>query len=73
MKDHPCIDGNKRTGFTMAIRLPERNGQTFSTSDVDATIQALVLAASELGESGDADWLQAKLHARIAAARPHLK
>lgn len=58
VKNHPFIDGNKRTGFTAAIMLLELNGGTFSASEADATIQTLALAAGELDESGYASWLK---------------
>ena len=59
VKNHPFVDGHKRTGFTIAIMFLERNGDTFTASEVDATIQTLALAAGELTESGYADWLAA--------------
>lgn len=59
VKNYPFVDGNKRTGFTIAIMFLERNGDTFTASEVDATIQTLALAAGELTESGYADWLAA--------------
>ncbi|MEO8679474.1 MAG: type II toxin-antitoxin system death-on-curing family toxin [Vicinamibacterales bacterium] len=58
VKKHPFVDGNKRTGFTIAIIFLERNGLVFTASEVDATIQTLALAAGELGEAGYAEWLQ---------------
>ena len=59
MKNHPFVDGNKRTGFTIAVMFLELNGRVFRASEVDATIQTLALAAGELGESGYAAWLEA--------------
>ena len=59
VKNHPFIDGNKRTGFTIAVVFLELNGENFGASEVDATIQTLALAASELDEAGYADWLAA--------------
>ena len=59
VKNHPFIDGNKRTGFTIAIMFLERNGQMFTATEVDATIQTLALAAGELDEPGYASWLKA--------------
>jgi len=58
VKNHPFVDGNKRTGFTIAVMFLERNGEAFTASEVDATVQTLALAASELGEPGYADWLR---------------
>ena len=59
VKNHPFIDGNKRTGFTIAVVFLELNGENFGASEVDATIQTLALAASELDEAGYAEWLRA--------------
>jgi death-on-curing protein len=59
VKNHPFIDGNKRTGFTAAIIFLELNGETFAASEADATIQTLALAAGDLDESGYAAWLRA--------------
>lgn len=59
VKNHPFIDGNKRTGFTIAVMFLELNGYVFGASEVDATIQTLGLAASELDEPGYAAWLEA--------------
>ena len=58
VKNHPFVDGNKRTGFTIAILFLERNGLTFSASEADATIQTLGLAAGDVDESAYAEWLK---------------
>jgi death-on-curing protein len=58
VKNHPFVDGNKRTGFTLAILFLERNGWRFSASEADATIQTLGLAAGDVSEAGYADWLK---------------
>lgn len=59
VKNHPFIDGNKRTGFAIAVMFLDRNGQMFGATEVDATIQTLALAAGELDEPGYASWLKA--------------
>lgn len=59
VKNHPFVDGNKRTGFTIAVMFLEINGLTFGASEADATIQTLALAAGELSEEGYAEWLKA--------------
>ena len=64
VKNHPFIDGNKRTGFTIAVVFLELNGENFGASEVDATIQTLALAASELDEVGYAEWLKANCQPR---------
>lgn len=59
VKNHPFVDGNKRTGFTIAVMFLDLNGQILRASEADATIQTLALAAGELGEAGYAAWLEA--------------
>jgi death-on-curing protein len=58
VKNHPFIDGNKRTGFIVAVVFLELNGYKFSASEVDATVRTLALAAGELSEGGFAQWLK---------------
>lgn len=58
VKNHPFIDGNKRTGFLVSIVFLELNGYTFRATEVDAAVQTLALAAGELSESAFAQWLK---------------
>ncbi len=58
VKNHRFIDGNKRTGFVLAVAFLERNGIPFSATEAESVIQTLALAAGELGEAGYAAWLQ---------------
>jgi death-on-curing protein len=59
VKNHPFLDGNKRTGFMMGAGFLERNGLTFRASEADAVIQTLALAAGEIDEAAYAAWLAA--------------
>lgn len=59
VKNHPFVDGNKRTGFTVAILFLELNGQRFTAPEADATVQTLGLAAGEISEARYAEWLKA--------------
>ena len=59
MKNHPFVDGNKRTGFAIAILFLELNGYRFEASEADATIQSLGLAAGKIKERAYAGWLKA--------------
>ncbi len=59
VKNHPFVDGNKRTGFIVAIAFLELNGFSFQASEVDAALQTYALAAGEVSEAGYAEWLQA--------------
>lgn len=58
VRNHPFVDGNKRTGFTAAIVFLELNGEIFAASEADATIQTLALAAGDLDEPAYAAWLK---------------
>ena len=59
VKNHPFIDGNKRTGFTVAVLFLELNRFRFTAIESEATIQTMALAAGDLGESAYAAWLEA--------------
>ncbi len=59
VKNHPFIDGNKRTGFLVSIVFLELNGYTFQATEADAAVRTLALAAGELPESAFAQWLKA--------------
>lgn len=58
VKNHPFVDGNKRTGFMLGAGFLERNAFTFTALEADAVIQTLALAAGELNETGYAAWLK---------------
>ena len=59
VKNHPFIDGNKRTGFVVAVTFLECNGWHLEASEVDAAVRTLALAAGEMSESAYAEWLKA--------------
>jgi len=58
VKNHPFLDGNKRTGFMLGIGFLERNGRRFFAGEADAVIQTLALAAGESTEAEYAAWLE---------------
>ena len=58
VKNHPFIDGNKRTGFMLGAGFLERNGYEFHASEAEAVVRTLALAAGELSESEFAAWLK---------------
>ena len=58
VKNHPFIDGNKRTGFIVAVTFLELNGLRFGASEVDATVRTLALAAGEMSETAHSAWLK---------------
>jgi len=57
IRNHPFLDGNKRTGFMMGSGFLELNGLEFFASEADAVIKTLALAAGELTEKAYAEWL----------------
>jgi death-on-curing protein len=57
IKNHPFIDGNKRTGFMAAFMFLDLNGATLHADEVTATTMTLSLAASEIDEKDYANWL----------------
>lgn len=59
VKNHPFVDGNKRTAFIVAVVFLELNGYAFQASEVDATLQTLALAAGEVSEAAYSAWLKA--------------
>jgi death-on-curing protein len=59
IKNHPFIDGNKRTGFMAAFVFLGINNVEFQAEESDVVMQTLAVAAGELSESGYATWLEA--------------
>jgi death-on-curing protein len=59
VKNHPFLDGNKRTGFMMGAGFLERNGFEFVATEAEAVLRTLALAAGEMSEGDYAAWLKA--------------
>lgn len=59
VRNHPFLDGNKRTGFMMGAGFLERNGYAFEATEVEAVLKTLALAAGEIDEADYAGWLKA--------------
>lgn len=58
VKNHPFLDGNKRTGFLAAALFLESNGESFQATEEDVVIKTLALAAGAIGEAEYAVWLR---------------
>ena len=58
IRNHPFIDGNKRTGFVVCAVFLERNGYELVASEEDATVTTLALAAGEMKEPEYASCLE---------------
>ncbi len=59
VKNHPFLDGNKRTGFMLGAGFLERNGHEFHATEADAVVSTLALAAGAMTEGEYAGWLEA--------------
>jgi death on curing protein len=51
VRNHPFVDGNKRTGFVVGILFLELNGYRFAASEEDAAQAVLKLADGTLDEA----------------------
>jgi death on curing protein len=58
VRNHPFLDGNKRTGFVVGILFLELNGYHFIASEEDAAQAVLQLAAGTLDEAGYSAFLR---------------
>lgn len=58
VRNHPFIDGNKRTGFAIGIAFLESNGFDFQAAEEDVIRAVFALAAGEVDDAGYADWLR---------------
>ncbi len=61
-KNHPFVDGNKRTALVTLELFLALNGHTVTADDVQCVAASLSLAAGELSESELADWVRRHLH-----------
>jgi len=59
IRNHPFIDGNKRTGFLVGVLFLELNGNRFTATEESAGQAILSLAAGTLDEPALAAWLRA--------------
>ncbi len=64
-RNHPFIDGNKRTAFVAAQLFLRLNGWRIHADLVEVTVKMLQLAAGDLDEAAYAQWLRAHLAPRV--------
>jgi death on curing protein len=57
VRNHPFVDGNKRTGFVIGVIFLEMNGLDFIATEEDATQAVRSLAAGNLDEASFKIWL----------------
>ena len=58
-RNHPFLDGNKRTSLVVAELVLELNGYELTSSDAQCITTFLQLAAGDLSEDQLADWIAA--------------
>ena len=64
MRNHPFVDGNKRTGFLAAYAFLYVNGTEIVASEAEVIVQCLSLAGGEIDDAEFADWLRENVQAR---------
>ncbi len=57
-KNHPFVDGNKRTAFVAVELFLALNGWSFEATDAECVMAMLQLAASECSEDQFAEWVR---------------
>jgi death-on-curing protein len=58
IKNHPFIDGNKRTGFILSELFLNANGWSLDATDDDVIACVILLAGGEWDERNYAAWLR---------------
>jgi death-on-curing protein len=58
IRNHPFLDGNKRTGFMLAATFLELNGKTFNATEESVVKTTLALAGGKLTQPRYAAWLE---------------
>jgi death-on-curing protein len=63
-KNHPFVDGNKRAAFLAVGLFLVANGFRLKTSQVDATLTVMSVAAGVMNESAFAQWIRDHIQPR---------
>lgn len=63
-RNHPFIDGNKRTAFVCTELFLEMNGYRLDAADADCVLTMLAVAAGDMDEPGFAAWLRVNTASR---------
>jgi death-on-curing protein len=59
VRNHPFVDGNKRTGFVFGILFLELKGYRFAAREQEAARAVMELASGDLDDVGYAAFLRA--------------
>lgn len=63
-RNHPFVDGNKRSAFVAGALFMELNGFRLVASEADVVLTFLALAAGDVSEAALADWFRANSQPR---------
>ena len=60
-RNHPFLDGNKRTAFVVMELFLNLNGWNLNAGDEECILTMMALAAGDLGEEALAAWVRAHI------------
>ena len=63
-RNHPFVDGNKRTAAVVSETFLMINGNRLAAGDAELVVAFLALAAGDLSEAEIADWFRGHLRAQ---------
>lgn len=63
-RNHPFIDGNKRTGFIAMELFLVLNGYELTAADTDCVLTILSVAAGDIDEAAFAGWIRQHMQPR---------
>lgn len=69
-RNHPFVDGNKRTAFVCIELFLNLNGYVLTAGDTDCVTRMLALASGELSESDLARWIRDNSNKKEATTGP---
>lgn len=60
-RNHPFVDGNKRTAAVVSEAFVDLNGRELSATDAEITVAFFDLAAGDTSEAEMADWFRERI------------
>jgi len=72
-RNHPFVDGNKRTAFLTAFVLLGVNGRNLRATETEVVRAVVALTDKSIGEAEFAAWLRANCVAQTGRPRPKTK
>lgn len=66
-RNHPFVDGNKRTAFVLTELFLVLNGYELVAEDADCLVAMLAVAAGDMDEAAFAGWIRSNVRAPLDA------